>query len=376
MRLVPILFILPVIWIVSWIVTDEPVDLTPLNGSLALMAIMVLVSVYATPDIAFSLPKIAGVLLGYAIFFAGVRLVESERSLSIAWRCFALAGALLAVVGILGTNWITKVNALQPLIAKLPQLIRGVPGQTEGFQPNAVAGALIMFIPIQLALTFNRRANRVLHAVLLLLTTTTLVLTQSRGAWLALLLASFCWLLWLGRRPRIAALAIAATAILVAIPARHLVIQSVGSNLSGDVAGRLDLWSRPITAIGDFPFTGMGMNMFRRVLPILYPTFLTSPDTDIAHAHNHLLQAALDLGLPGLIAYLGLWFGAAALLIRSHTTAPPEQRSLVGGLAVGLIAYFLFGTADAIALGAKVGIFFWFALALVVSCHRMATRVS
>ncbi len=32
-----------------------------------------------------------------------------------------------------------------------------------------------------------------------------------------------------------------------------------------------------------------------------------------------------------------------------------------------MIAYFAFGTTDAIALGAKAGIFFWIALALIVS---------
>jgi hypothetical protein len=46
---------------------------------------------------------------------------------------------------------------------------------------------------------------------------------------------------------------------------------------------------------------------------------------------------------------------------------------VTSGLGCGLIAYFLFGTTDAIALGAKAGIFFWAALAIVVGVHRVTS---
>ncbi len=61
----------------------------------------------------------------------------------------------------------------------------------------------------------------------------------------------------------------------------------------------------------------MGVGTFRRLVPLIYPYFLISPDTDIAHAHNHLLQVGLDLGLPGLISYVALWLLAGVMLWRS-----------------------------------------------------------
>ncbi len=87
-----------------------------------------------------------------------------------------------------------------------------------------------------------------------------------------------------------------------------------GSDPIGGIEGRLEIWSRAIYGLQDFPFTGMSMNGFRKVVHILYPLFLISPDSDIGHAHNHLLQAGLDLGLPGLISYLALWFISVGLL--------------------------------------------------------------
>jgi putative inorganic carbon (HCO3(-)) transporter len=109
------------------------------------------------------------------------------------------------------------------------------------------------------------------------------------------------------------------------------------------------------------------MNGFRRVMPVMYPALLTRPDVDVAHAHNHLLQVALDIGLPGLVAYLALWCGAAALLISVY-----RNSRVISGLAAGMVAYFAFGTSDAIALGAKVGIFFWVALGIIVAEKRLA----
>jgi putative inorganic carbon (HCO3(-)) transporter len=143
--------------------------------------------------------------------------------------------------------------------------------------------------------------------------------------------------------------------------------------MASNVSSRVELWSRAIYGIQDFPLTGMGMNAFRKVLPVLYPLFLISPDWDVAHAHNHLLQAALDLGLPGLVAYLSVWSLVGCLLVTVYRQSRrPADRTMAGGLGAGLIAHFAFSMTDAIPLGAKVGVLFWLALALSVALHRIA----
>jgi len=53
----------------------------------------------------------------------------------------------------------------------------------------------------------------------------------------------------------------------------------------------------------------MGMNDFRRVMPVLFTT-VRGTNLDVAHAHNQLLQVALDVGLVGLVAYVSLWLVA------------------------------------------------------------------
>ena len=131
--------------------------------------------------------------------------------------------------------------------------------------------------------------------------------------------------------------------------------------------GRLEIWSRALYGLADFPFTGMGMNGFRQVVHILYPLFSVSPSFDLGHAHNHLLQAGLDLGIFGLIAYLGIWILSAALLWTGWKNAQQlPDRVLIIGLSGSLAAGWVFGIFDAIALGARPGFLWWLLLGLLV----------
>jgi putative inorganic carbon (HCO3(-)) transporter len=109
-------------------------------------------------------------------------------------------------------------------------------------------------------------------------------------------------------------------------------------------------------------------------MPAMYQASLISPDIDVAHAHNHMLQAALDLGIPGVVAYASIWLSAAALLVVVCRRADERiHRAMASGLGAGFIAHFVFGMTDAIALGSKVGVLFWLMLALTVGLHRVAT---
>ena len=120
----------------------------------------------------------------------------------------------------------------------------------------------------------------------------------------------------------------------------------------------------------DFPYTGVGLNMFPRVLQVLYPPFSFSPDTLVPHAHNQLLQVGVDLGIPGLVAYIALivcfFVSTARVMLWS---AHPQRRALAGGLVFGMLAFQTFGLFDAIALGSEPDLIFWIALALSASLN-------
>jgi len=147
----------------------------------------------------------------------------------------------------------------------------------------------------------------------------------------------------------------------------------VAGGTAGEISfsGRPEIWSRAIYAIQDFSFTGTGLGTFRRVVNLLYPLFTISPDTDIAHAHNMFLQVAVDVGLPGLIAYLALLELAGVVAWGAARRGSGAVRGLGLGLFAGLIASHIYGLTDAIALGSKPGLVFWMALGLIAVLPRV-----
>lgn len=209
--------------------------------------------------------------------------------------------------------------------------------------------------------------------VMLLINSFILLVTRSRGGILSVLIAllvmlaiRFRWGKWLLLFVVIVVCGVLIVAGLVDLspitPASMQAFDEVG------LQGRLEIWSRALYALREFPITGMSMNGFRELVQILYPILSRSPDVDIAHAHNHLLQAGLDLGIPGLIAYLSIWIISAGLLWSAwHNSTDITDQVLILGLSGSLTAAWMFGLLDAIALGAKPGFLWWLLLALLVA---------
>jgi len=387
------MLMVPLIWLARYVGRGRVIRRTPLDWAILLMMVMVLVSLYATFDIAFSLPKVAGMVFAVAVYYAVVEYADSPRRLWIAVGAFLLAGLALSVVGLLGVAWSSKFPILTALTSRLPRLIMGLPGAESGLSGNELAGTLEWFVlpAWAMAVWTARRPSEgfrpgarkwVVLALGLVaaMTTGTLVLTQSRGGIIGMAAGMLLLLLMSGRRWRLIVWGVVAVVVIVTVwlgPARVWdAVTNEGTALT-TVAGRMEVWSRALYGIQDFPFTGMGMNTFRRIVPVLYPLFTVSPDVDIAHAHNHLLQAALDLGVPGLIAYLALWLLAVVMIVQIwRSRAPAGQRVLALGISAGLLAYFVYGLSDVVALGAKPGVVWWWLLALLTADWRLAQEVA
>jgi putative inorganic carbon (HCO3(-)) transporter len=137
---------------------------------------------------------------------------------------------------------------------------------------------------------------------------------------------------------------------------------------SGTLASRLEVWQRGIMMVQDFPFTGIGIGTFNVMAHLQYPFFIAAPDELVPHAHNNLLEVAVDLGIPGFIAYVALLTGFVICAVRAHRAAADASvRALVAGLAFGMLAHQTFGLTDAFILGTKPGVVMWVFLALVAA---------
>lgn len=386
----------PLLWGLRRLDQGHFVRRTPLDWSIFLLLLMVAVSAAISLDPALSLPKVTGVVLGVAAYYGLAARLEGPREIWLAAAFVVAVGCGVATISLLGTNWFQKIPVLGPLAERLPVAIRGLPGSPpDGFHPNQVAGALIWMLPLLLALLWTYRSGplpllppawhgpaRTLFLLALLLIGGTMLLTQSRSGYIGLLCGVAALVVLPRRRLLLGALAALAAAALAAplvgppLLAAYSSVDALQSTqaLSVDtLQGRLELWSRAVTAIGDFPLTGVGIGLFREVQPALYPLLNLEPEFDIGHAHNHLLNAALDLGLPGLVAYLALWLGAAAMARRALRGAPDRgMDALALGLSAGLVAVFAYSMTDMIALGAKPGLLMWLVFGLLFCLYRLS----
>ena len=377
----PVMLVVPFLWMARKLARGRFVRRTPNDWALALLLLMVLVSVMVTFDILFSLPKITGIVLGVGIYYAMAELEFKWFRPAVA--VYLLGGVALAVLGIFGLQLGSKLPFINGLVARIPPLFSGLVNAENGLNPNEVGGALLWFVPVYFAIAaslITRRSGsqRVWLAVLLLtgglLGSLALLVGQSRSAILGLAL-SMLLLLWLGGRwGRITTLLAVGAGMVAFVAMGAPQLLDAGSDTpataafvgSLDASSRVEIWTRALYTIHDFPFTGMGLNNFRRVMPILYPTFIIPPGLDIAHAHNHMLQVAVDLGLPGLVAWLALWGATGAmLLVIWRRSAPGLERAAAAGFAAALLAWAVYGMTDTIALGAKPGIAFWMLLGLI-----------
>jgi len=398
-----LLLLYPVVIGLQWWAWGEAFPSTPLNPAILLMAIMAGVSIFVTPDLVSSMGKVAGVLLGLLVFSTVVRHSHTHDGWNVSLKWFALAGAGVAALGLLGVIRVpSRFVGLNDLIAMLPARLIRLPGAEMGINGNELGGALLWVVPLlgMAGLAFlayprwfagQKRKGKVQAgsiatwlgwlSITLVFCGGVLILSQSRDAYLALAATLPCLFVVLARgrsRYWVAGLMLAvvvAGIIVVSHTGTLAVLNQLFESLPAQGApysinsmfGRFEIWKLAVRAIQENPLAGLGMNIFRRVSSLLDPN-LQNPGFDIAHAHNEALQAALDLGLPGLVGFFALYVGAAAMLVKLFQTKG-ATRLLAIGLFGGLLAHFLFGLTDTIALGAKPGFLFWWALAMLCGLY-------
>jgi putative inorganic carbon (HCO3(-)) transporter len=395
---------LPLIWIARRLARGRFVPATPLDWPVCLIMLMVMVSLFVTFDPAFSLQKVTGLLLGIGVYYAIVEFISSGNRERLKWAVagYAAAGLLLALVGLLATDWSSKLSFMSGVVGKLPSILTGLPGAENGINPNETAGALLWVLPVQISLalwlvagrrspvvdggSISRARNNAVRAgaiTAVAISAGVLLLAESRTALVAIAIGLLVFLWAIVPHTRQVAIVAGALALIAAGMVLYIGPGNIATNiLSGSASfelgdylrsaqSRMEIWSRAIYGIQDFPLTGMGMNAFRRLMPALYPSSYP-PDSDVAHAHNHLLQVALDLGLPGLVAYVAIWLVCIVLVVELWRQAKTARvRWLAGGIGGGLAAYAIYGMVDTVALGAKPGIFFWGLIGLLVAAWQI-----
>lgn len=326
--------------------------------------LLVATATLATTDHPFHVRDALGDLWIGAAALAGWSLALAARTQERLLRALLIPAAGLALFGIL------QFHGYQPL----PIL-----GQSEGSRltitstagnPGDLGAYLVLpCLVAQWVLARGARGGgatgRIWAAAVLALGLYAVAVTQTLAAIAALLAGSLIlWLILLPRRKTVPALAaavgLAAVLVLAVAPLRERAFEKGRQALQGDLnavlTGRLDGWNAATWMLREHPLTGVGHGAYR---PEFIPakTALMARGVDFypgqnqvvfANAHNEVLEAGADWGIPGLLALAwGLWVLLATLRRIPGAGEPDTALAWAGviALAVLSLAHFPFRIA-------------------------------
>jgi hypothetical protein len=344
---------------------------TPLDLPLALFILSGLVGVWVSYEPAASWSKflliVLAVALYYLIVWSGRFITRSETRetfsreqqpllWSLIW-VFLIASAAFAIYFVTQTDYGSGSNKFEPVTQGGLYINRLLPPSLiPQSHPNNAAGVLELGVPLSLALALHSarlraRAEFAAAAVLTLMIGFGVLMTASRGAWLALGAVGGIAGFVLIRRYRYARLLLpAGLIILLALIIAGLRLGDQNwFGVGGPLAERLgndtdfprtELYNQVWHLIHDYVFTGSGLGTF----PLVYSTYALLINVPfLPHAHNLFLQIWIEQGMLGIAAF-------AWLVVAFYAWAWRRRKELswlgVGGVAAAT-TMLLHGLLDA-----------------------------
>ena len=237
--------------------------------------------------------------------------------------------------------------------------------------PNDLAAITLLVLGLTLAIaTVKAQNTRVRRATIAFVPVAVLIilLTQSRGAFIGLLIGFGPKILSrIRKRPTIAGpvlIVVVLAALLVPATAWHRFenITKVTSSATiseadqyGSAAQRLDILKNGWHIFTDHPFFGVGIGCYNEA------NARYAPKLGRRDAHNTYLSLAVEMGLPGLVLWLGLVGSVLAQVRRRRLTIEADdrtiqimwlERAIVGVLVAALFASYSGITIFYLLLGA------------------------
>ncbi|MCP4542032.1 MAG: O-antigen ligase family protein [Chloroflexi bacterium] len=357
---------------------------TPLDGPLLLLAVMGGVSLLVTARPEVTQVQVVRLGAGLAGFYGLANWAIDRVRILQAAVVLVVGGVGLGLLSPVIVDWSRNQTMLIPdsFYELFPLLI------SDSVHPNIMASLMLLLFPLPLAwfMSGNGAGRKRIGAqlalgVAFLLMGVALLLTKSRGGYIAAALGGVL-VMWLSVRKRWAlALVLILTLVVIAVGAWLLFgMESQTPDLVERAADpstwafRQQVWRAALWMLADFSFTGAGMGLFNDVAALLY----AFSEVQSLGAHNLYLQIGVDLGIPGLIAFLAasmltLWMAGATAKTFARIGDNTLRAVTVGALG-GMVALMLHGLMDITVWSTRVAFFPWLMTGLIAALFEVSTR--
>ncbi len=281
---------------------------------------------------------------------------------------WGVLGVALAAYFLATNDW-AAYPAKAPILTALGRQISAwlpfLPGHR--LHPNIVGGTLAMLMPVYVVLLNLARVRwaRVVWGMAVGIAGLAVLISTSRGAWLALGGTAGLWMAWRGlgwwtgrRFPQPgrawqARLLALSGLILIALPVVVILARQVLASplaVSGVLANRLDLMTSSWLLARDYIFTGAGLGMYQMQFSIY--TLLIHVGY-ITHSHNLFLDVLIEQGLGGLFALGGLAVAGLVLGVRRLRDAAGNAAWILEAAMAGLVVILAHGLVDDALYGSR-----------------------
>ena len=310
-----------------------------INYAIAGFALAGIISTLVSPDKRAALGQLkAFILEPVLLFYASLLVIKTREQLDLVLRFLLASAALISIFGLI--QYFTYIH--------LPLRFWGTGSEVERITsvfdyPNALSLFLAPLIGFFFTLWLNRYdlgLKKWLPAGLIVMTIG-LLLTFSRGAWVAVGLAILALLLKQYGWKKIAPAVLLVGLILFFTP---VVQQRVGLGLADPSSlAHADLWKFGLTKISQNPLLGNGLAGFA--------TF----NQGVSYPHNVFLNFWLEMGLLGLISFCSIIILAWQNYIKSPNTLKLAS-------SIFLLILLIHGLVDVPYFKNDLSVLFWLIL--------------
>lgn len=323
---------------------------------LAIFLVSAVVGLLPAYDRSLSTKTLFFLLLGGLLYMAVSRLAKTRARWDAAAIGLAVVTVLVSVYFVTQLGHMGFPEKIAPLSHYADAIARLTPNLSFWKPLGNTVGTFLeggIFLLLGLALAERRAFPRTLLVIGLGFTALAVLLSASRGAWLAVLGAGLLWASLSWKPARWIAVFIGAGLVgLVGYVLCCGEIRAVGElPLVGGVLGplfvrpdRLEVYYNSLTLISDVPFTGIGLGGQFGMVYSRYELLYHVPY--LYNAHNLFLEIWLEQGLAGIFAWVWLAAAIFAAAYRWRVTSDPGARLRFEASWIGLVAVLIHGLVD------------------------------
>lgn len=241
--------------------------------------------------------------------------------------------------------------------------------------PNDYGSFIIAMLPLSLLFLLPKlpKNKRIILLIVLILGLFCLIRTSSRGAWLGFIIGLIIFFYSYNKKLAII-LPIALIILISVFPNGLNRMSSLFSGAQNSSWERTKLWEGTWNMIKEHPITGFGINTFSDY----FPKFKPADYPDARYAHNSYMQMWSEIGIIGLMTFLGLIITALWTTFNKFNKkiSCGFEGMLLLSLVSGWTAFLVQAALDTNLYSLVLITLFWFITALIIALNKhLETRI-